>query len=451
MTSVQPTSRPPPLFAKLLRLDNPIRSLTLAFWTWKILLYIVVTACPGLGYDTSTSLISYAANPTTVASESESLSGSLRFTRWDSIYYVDIAEKGYLFEQEWAFGWGYTKLLSLFVSGIRLSGGNDGPATTAMVGIVLSHVAHYLSVLALYCLSANIFGHATAHQHLICFLSAALHIISPGGAFLSAPYGESIVSFLNITGFYLYSSSLIAERNGARRLRDTRVLTSAVLFAVATMVRSNGILSGFLFAYDAAVLGWKTLTRGPTLHTSVRLAVIVLGGCIVGSGMVIPQFLAYRMYCMSEDDVRPWCRRALPSIYGWVQEHYWDVGFLRYWTVSNIPLFLLAAPMLAILCRSSLWALRSPSSSSTSPGSMLTRLAVPQGLLAIMALIGYHVQIINRISSGYPLWYWYLVTSAVDLGSSSLKQSRTLAVAVYSMVGYALIQGVLFGSFLPPA
>ncbi|KAJ5138675.1 uncharacterized protein N7515_003523 [Penicillium bovifimosum] len=451
MTSIQPTSRPPPLFAKLLRLDNPIRSLTLAFWTWKILLYIVVTACPGLGYDTSTSLISYAANPTTVASESESLSGSLKFARWDSIYFLNIAQKGYLFEQEWAFGWGYTKLLSLFVSGIRLSGGNDGPASTAMVGVVLSHVAHYLSVLALYRLSSNIFGHATAHQHLICFLSAALHIISPAGAFLSAPYGESIVSFLNITGFYLYSSSLIAERNGATRLRDVRVLTSAVLFAVATMVRSNGVLSGFLFAYDATVLGWKTLTRGPTLHTSVRLAVIVFGGCIVGSGMVIPQILAYRMYCMSEGDARPWCKWALPSIYGWVQEHYWNVGFLRYWTVSNIPLFLLAAPMLAIICRSSLWALQSPSSSSTSPGSMLTRLAVPQGLLAVMAFVGYHVQIINRISSGYPLWYWYLVTSAVDLSSSSLKQSRTLAVAVYSMVGYALIQGVLFGSFLPPA
>ena len=82
---------------------------------------------------------------------------------------------------------------------------------------------------------------------------------------------------------------------------------------------------------------------------------------------------------------------------------------------------------------------------------MLARLAVPQGLLAVMAFTSYHVQIINRISSGYPLWYWYLVTSAVDLSSSTPKHSRTLVAAVYSMVAYALIQGVLFGSFLPPA
>ncbi|KAK9850003.1 hypothetical protein MYU51_012769 [Penicillium brevicompactum] len=447
MASVQPTQRPPPLFAKLLRLDNPIRSLTVAFWLWKILLYIVVNLCPGPGYDTSTSLLSYIDS--TTASNSESFSGPLKFARWDSIYFLDIAEKGYTFEQQWAFG--YPKILGLFVSGIRLSGGVTGPASTAMIGVAISHVTHYLSVLALYQLSANIFGHATATQHLICFLSAALHIISPAGAFLSAPYGEPIVSFLNMTGFYLYSSSLIAERNGSTRLRDFRVLTAAVLFAVATLVRSNGLLSGFLFAYDAVVLAWKTVTRGPTVHNTVRLAVIVLGGCIVASSIVIPQVLAYRIYCLAESDARPWCEWTVPSIYGWVQSHYWDVGFLRYWTISNIPLFLLAAPMLVILCRSSWWALTSPSSSSTSPGSMLTRLAIPQGILAVMAFTSYHVQIINRISSGYPLWYWYLVTSAVEYETSALKKSRILVVAVYGMVAYALIQGVLFGSFLPPA
>lgn len=78
---------------------------------------------------------------------------------------------------------------------------------------------------------------------------------------------------------------------------------------------------------------------------------------------------------------------------------------------------------------------------------MLFRLAVPQGLLALMALTSYHVQIINRISSGYPLWYWYLVSGAMD----ARKNRRGLSVAAQVMVAYALIQGVLFGSFLPPA
>lgn len=191
------------------------------------------------------------------------------------------------------------------------------------MGVVLSHVAHYLSVLSLYRLSINIFGHTTATQRLICLLSAALHIICPAGAFLSAPYGESTFSFLNISGFYLYTSSLIAEHNGKTTLRDLQVISAAVLFAIATMVRSNGILNGFLFAYDAVLLAWATLTQGPSIHTARRLAVIIFGGWVVALGMVFPQILAYRIYCMSQELPRPWCSSTIPSIYGWVQGHYW--------------------------------------------------------------------------------------------------------------------------------
>lgn len=191
------------------------------------------------------------------------------------------------------------------------------------MGVVLSHVAHYLSVLALYRLSINIFGHATPTQRLICLLSAALHIICPAGAFLSAPYGESVFSFLNISGFYFYTSSLISEHNGRAAWRDLQVIAAAVFFAIATVVRSNGILSGFLFAYDAGILAWTTLTRGPSLHKSRRMAVIVFGGSTVALGMIVPQILAYRVYCTSQEDLRPWCSSTLPSIYTWVQRYYW--------------------------------------------------------------------------------------------------------------------------------
>ncbi|KAJ6108214.1 hypothetical protein N7523_009537 [Penicillium sp. IBT 18751x] len=427
-----------PISASLLRLDNPIRSLTLAFWLWKALLFIAVVACPGPGYDTSTTLLSY--HHATPGNQTEPLTWSLKFVRWDSIYFLHIAEQGYVFEQEWAFG--YPRVLGWFIS-------------------VLSHVAHYLSILALYRLSVNIFGHATAAQKLICFLSAALHIISPAGAFLSAPYGESLFSLLNLTGFYLYTSSLINEHNGITILRDIQVLTAAVLFALATIVRSNGILSGFVFAYEACMVAWTTLTQGPSLHKTRYLTILILGGCIVALGMMVPQILAYRTYCMSETYLRPWCSSPLPSIYGWVQGHYWNVGLFRYWTLSNLPLFLLATPVLVIMCQSSLWAMKAPSTlrsgsrdhspSSVSPGSMLFRLAVPQGLLAVMALTSYHVQIVNRISSGYPVWYWYLVSSAMDSFQDHLKGRRGLVNAAQTMVAYVLIQGVLFGSFLPPA
>lgn len=100
----------PPISATLLRLDSPIRSLTVAFLLWKALVLGIVIACPGLGYDTSTTLIPYE-----YADFATSLPWPLKFTRWDSIYFLHSAEHGYVFEQEWAFS--YPRVLGLFVSG----------------------------------------------------------------------------------------------------------------------------------------------------------------------------------------------------------------------------------------------------------------------------------------------------------------------------------------------
>ena len=139
-----------------------------------------------------------------------------------------------------------------------------------------------------------------------------------------------------------------------------------------------------------------------------------------------------------------------------------NVGFLKYWTVSNIPLFILATPMLLMLMWSSSWALfriaptpqQADSTKTEHQQACLTRFALPQGILALMALTGYHVQIITRLSSGYPLWYWFL--SSQILFASGGKSGHasgifTEGTFVRGMVLYAVIQGVLFGSFLPPA
>lgn len=88
----------------------PIWNLTLAFALWKSLVFLVVIACPGPGYDTSTSLLPYLTGSTADPAY------PLKFVRWDSIYFVHIIEHGYVFEQEWAFGYGYTKLLQILSS-----------------------------------------------------------------------------------------------------------------------------------------------------------------------------------------------------------------------------------------------------------------------------------------------------------------------------------------------
>lgn len=201
----------------------------------------------------------------------------------------------------------------------------DGTVRIATVAVALSHLVHYLSVLALYRLSANVFGQETITQQLTCFLSAALHIVSPAGAFLSAPYGEPVFSFLNITGLYIYSSSVLDNTAGNPVSRNAKLLLAALVFSAATVVRSNGILSGFLFAYDALLLLQKLLSRDFSVGACVHLGIVIISGLILSLGFVVPQFFAYAQYCMPGDVSRPWCQRLVPSIYGWVQDHYWYV------------------------------------------------------------------------------------------------------------------------------
>ena len=159
-----------------------------------------------------------------------------------------------------------------------------------------------------------------------------------------------------------------------------------------------------------------------------------------------------------------------------------EVGFLRYWTLSNVPLFLLASPMLLILFTSAKWAwswptkplgknLLSINQKSLTPTQrkfvgahtveplpslrqdIVWRLLIPQILLAVLAVTTYHVQIVTRLSSGYPVWHWWLALTIIAHRRIQIlrKQVPLARIIVHWMVCYALIQGGLFASFLPPA
>jgi GPI mannosyltransferase 2 len=151
------------------------------------------------------------------------------------------------------------------------------------------------------------------------------------------------------------------------------------------------------------------------------------------------------------------------------------VGFFRYWTLSNIPLFVLAFPMLTIMTVSSFWAMQTKNSPNMSSRSLdptlgllgrtekhlLRSLAAPQLLLAILAMTSYHVQIITRISSGYCVWYFWLAYAimvstdrSLKLKTDHLKSSTpggwSYHIVIYIVV-YAAVQAGFFSSFLPPA
>lgn len=97
-------------------LDHPKISLILWFTVWKVLMLCIAVWSPGPGYDTSTTLLHSNQDiiiNAVLRPELASKPWMRKFIRWDAIYYTQIAQHGYVWEQEWAFGWGFTKLLAL--------------------------------------------------------------------------------------------------------------------------------------------------------------------------------------------------------------------------------------------------------------------------------------------------------------------------------------------------
>jgi len=198
--------------------------------------------------------------------------------------------------------------------------------------VILANLCHFLSVLVLYHLGVHLLsGYVNSKHQKVSFAAACFHIFSPAGIFLSAPYGESLFSLLNISGMLCYYKSSRARpcTDIRNRWHDLYLVAAGSLFGLGAVVRSNGLLSGTIFLYDLFWLFYNSLLDhrlfGST-HTLRYSGALVLAGSQIAVGFIIPQYFAYAEYC--NDQVagfvpRPWCKALLPSIYNFVQDHYW--------------------------------------------------------------------------------------------------------------------------------
>jgi phosphatidylinositol glycan class V len=193
-----------------------------------------------------------------------------------------------------------------------------------VAGIVVSNVCHLLSVLVLYQLLTITAGPQQKYQ--IAFVGAVLHAMTPASLFLSSPYAEAPFSLLNLTGMLLYARSRILAQTQQPNLReDAHKLGSGVLFGFATLMRGNGLLSGLVLVYDVAHYLPRVCSMQLAVHDVRRIIVTCLAGVVVAMGFFLPQYIAYVDYCTGDRsaDSPPWCKKTIPSIYSWVQSHYW--------------------------------------------------------------------------------------------------------------------------------
>ncbi|KAK9895103.1 glycosyltransferase family 76 protein, partial [Cystobasidium minutum MCA 4210] len=367
------------------------------------------------------------------------------FTQWDTIHFLAIARHGYADEQKFAFLPGAPGLLAVAERLPRWMGISDGEYSAAGAVLLVSSIATCLSCFTpvmLYRLSIHL-----VHSKAFARTTAILYIISPAPAIFSVPYTEPFYAF------FAFSGMLYLVKSPKQYFRGT------ICFTIAAVFRANGILNiGFV--------AWSLLWHAKPSKLFKNLLYFGLLSALIAAPFAAHQVYAYKTFCnIHSDRRRPWCERSLPLVYSYVQEHYWNVGFLRYWTLQQLPNFLLAAPVLAISLRASykyysttwpdcfysslpLIDANSDRQPATIEHTFFNIELLPfvhlHTILTFLLIFASHVQIALRQACTNPVIYWY---------AAYLVESRSKSARWWT--GYCIVWGavsiVLWTAFYPPA
>ena len=168
-------------------------------------------------------------------------------------------------------------------------------------------------------------------------------------------------------------------------------------------------------------------------------------------------YIAYTVFCKSATDVVPsWCTNALPCIYTYSQSRYWNVGFLRYWSFSQIPNFIVAAPLFFLIADfvtayaqyHILFSSKNRIATDRAPIAFYNISLLPHlihsVILFCILLLTAHTQIILRLAPSMPIVFW--AAARLIVGRATLGQQWVTWCTVW---GIASI--ILWASFLPPA
>lgn len=148
--------------------------------------------------------------------------------RWDAFHFAHIAQKGYIYEHEWAFFNGLPLLMRLSARLQALAGFGSNNWVTLLRGG---------ACMAVLCDSTRVLYHLSLH-HLrspsLAFLSTALSLFSSSPVTLRlASYNEPFFTYLSYRGMLACARSQWAA--------------ASLCFALASLFRSNGMfLSGFI-------------------------------------------------------------------------------------------------------------------------------------------------------------------------------------------------------------
>ncbi|XP_030765820.1 GPI mannosyltransferase 2 [Sitophilus oryzae] len=416
------------------------------------------------------------------------------FVRWDAQYFMHIAKYGYTYENTLAFFPLYPVSVGSIADLICDVIGRQYVDSVLILTYILVNIYIFKhAALCLYKLTEILFDKKTAYD------SAVVYCFNPASVFFIAPYTECLFSFLTFQSI-LNCLTLYEKYSKPDNKFVVKDLLLILPIALSTATRSNGVLNiGFLiYTFICLKLNnskkkKQSILQG--LYTALRYGFAIIMttvDCLLP--FILYQYYCYLRFCQTfpvnlpgvileharqnkfilpgsyKKNQQKWCKKTIPLAYSYVQDQYWNVGFMKYYEFKQLPNFLLALPILCIISFCSFKHLftnlfkRNLFSNLFTMGNSIKANKAKAGLyqpkltvfyihalfLSIFCTFFIHVQVSTRIlCSASPVFYWICSKHLNLLRLPSKSDSlRELFLRTY-VVSYFIAGTMLFCNFLP--
>lgn len=385
------------------------------------------------------------------------------FLRWDAHHFMNVAVYGYVFEHTLAFFPGH-------------------PFCIRAVGTILQFFCgEYLNIISIYLISSLFLNvilfilatrslfyltYKTFNDKKLAFLAASLFTINPASIFFTAPYSEALFSYLTF--------QVMLQNN---------VWISSIYVFFSALVRSNGVINlGFPI--------YRILKQFVSHSISCRSFFIfilkLLFICLISlSSFAWYQFYGHSSFCalynynfdqqfvelaekesyiLRGQNITNMCETRLPYFY--IQNRYWNVGFLNYFKFKKLHNFAFAFPILYFTITHGVKYfiqnahLIPTLGMKSSPKDIVRVNFFPYGVhlivLIVTCLFFIHIEVSTRLlCSSTPTVYWF---AALLLRAKKQTTRRRINVFGFSFnvdfvllyfLSYSVIGTILFSNFFP--
>lgn len=388
------------------------------------------------------------------------------FRRWDGEYFLHISEHGYTYENTLVFYPLFPFCVRYFTKFAQaiLPFGCEFRDVSLVVATLINLVFFINAALVLYQLTIETFN----NNQRLARIVTTLFLVNPASIFFSAPYTESLFCWLS------FSVMLHSQRNNLR--------ATLLPLALGIWCRSNGALNFGFIAYH--IIRDACINRIKMFNALARVSIAAI---VAGVSFIIIQAYYYSLYCEGNDfemnesvreygnkhglilagDRRPvWCSFDIPLSYSYLQNYYWNVGFLKYYELKQIPNFALATPILAMIIYHSIFHLLNNKDITICLGfSRRIRniqdanqfvYVVHAFALSIFCVFFVHIQVSTRmLTSSSPYIYWICAQYFLNENHANSWKAFLLPKMIITklikawFMGYFVIGTVLFSNFLP--